>query len=348
MIESIYINNFKCFKNFTLDNFNRVNLISGRNNAGKTSLLESLLILYSAISPNIFNEINASRCIPIIEISTTLQWDNLFYYFDLNNIIKISVNDNFSVNIMKDAELSISSPEVKQFALFDLSNEPNGYILKIEHIYNKITKIGRYVNTVNGIVLNLPESKHHIDTQVFFIPSKLNFHPTVLANWFDKILLNDKKQSLIKFLQLFYPQIDDLFVIGHSGSPYFLCKSSLMPNLPISLIGNGLYSLLILLLCALANPNSLILVDEIENGIHYSFLPTLWKIIFEISLEYNCQFVFTTHSYECLSSAIEALKDPYHNIFSYYRFDKDNDSTKPYFYSEEILQTAIEHNFEVR
>ena len=52
--------------------------------------------------------------------------------------------------------------------------------------------------------------------------------------------------------------------------------------------------------------DGLILVDEIENGIHYEVLPELWKSIFAISHELNVQVFATTHSRECVFAALEA------------------------------------------
>ena len=40
MMESLHIKNFKNFKNLTIEKLGKVNLIVGRNNVGKSSLLE--------------------------------------------------------------------------------------------------------------------------------------------------------------------------------------------------------------------------------------------------------------------------------------------------------------------
>ena len=41
-IKNIEIKNFKCFKNFKAEGFERVNLIGGKNNVGKTALMEAI------------------------------------------------------------------------------------------------------------------------------------------------------------------------------------------------------------------------------------------------------------------------------------------------------------------
>ena len=42
MLKYIHIQNFRCFENFRTEGFERVNLIGGKNNSGKTCLLEAI------------------------------------------------------------------------------------------------------------------------------------------------------------------------------------------------------------------------------------------------------------------------------------------------------------------
>ena len=41
-IKNIKIKKYKCFENFEVDGFKRINLIGGKNNIGKTAFLEAL------------------------------------------------------------------------------------------------------------------------------------------------------------------------------------------------------------------------------------------------------------------------------------------------------------------
>ncbi len=47
MFKSIKIENFRCFQSFELQQLGRVNLLVGKNNSGKTSILEAIQILSS-------------------------------------------------------------------------------------------------------------------------------------------------------------------------------------------------------------------------------------------------------------------------------------------------------------
>lgn len=78
--------------------------------------------------------------------------------------------------------------------------------------------------------------------------------------------------------------------------------------LPLKLAGDGICKLLFILLAIIANPNSIILIDEIETGFHYSKYPKLWEVIANPARDYNCQIIATTHSYECIDGAIDGAE----------------------------------------
>ena len=44
MYKSFRVKNFRCFKDLQINDLGRVNLIAGKNNTGKTALLEAMYI----------------------------------------------------------------------------------------------------------------------------------------------------------------------------------------------------------------------------------------------------------------------------------------------------------------
>ncbi len=47
MLQSLKIEGFRGFQNFEMANLGRINLLVGKNNSGKTSILEAILIYVS-------------------------------------------------------------------------------------------------------------------------------------------------------------------------------------------------------------------------------------------------------------------------------------------------------------
>jgi len=94
--------------------------------------------------------------------------------------------------------------------------------------------------------------------------------------------------------------------------------------------------------------DGILLIDEIENGIHHSVMPELWKTVAALAERYNAQIFATTHSIECVLAAYEAFssREPYD--FSLYRLEQVKGKIRSVQYEKDTLKAAIETNLEVR
>ena len=54
--------------------------------------------------------------------------------------------------------------------------------------------------------------------------------------------------------------------------------------------------------------DGLLLIDEVENGLHYSVQPDVWRFLFQAATKLNVQVFATTHSYDCIKS-FEGLRE---------------------------------------
>jgi AAA15 family ATPase/GTPase len=61
MLRDLTVQNYRCFEDFHIDGLERVNLFVGKNNIGKTSLLEAIYLLVSKNKYNSFLEILVNR-----------------------------------------------------------------------------------------------------------------------------------------------------------------------------------------------------------------------------------------------------------------------------------------------
>lgn len=89
--------------------------------------------------------------------------------------------------------------------------------------------------------------------------------------------------------------------------PSIAVDLGLSERLPLAQAGQGLYRLVAILSEILSGKAKLFLVDEIENGLHYTALEDLWKGIALAASRLDLQIFATTHSRECLAAAHEAF-----------------------------------------
>ena len=96
MYKSFRVKNFRCFKDLQINDLGRVNLIAGKNNTGKTALLEAMYILTAndLTRQDAATIRSASRHealdIPSEELGScsVLEADSIFYDFDMDSSLR--------------------------------------------------------------------------------------------------------------------------------------------------------------------------------------------------------------------------------------------------------------------
>lgn len=168
-----------------------------------------------------------------------------------------------------------------------------------------------------------------------------------LALIYDKITLTDLENSVVEGLQIIEPDIERLaFVSGKTGEGrHAVVKMKDNGIYPLSEMGDGINRILHIILSLVNAENGFLLIDEIENGLHYSALEQLWKVIFVLSEKLNVQVFATTHSVDCIQSF--ALHPDEENK-NYFRLDKINGEITVEDYSSEELKIAVQNDIETR
>ena len=118
--------------------------------------------------------------------------------------------------------------------------------------------------------------------------------------------------------------------------------------IPVQLMGDGISRILSLALAIASNPSGIVLVDEIENGIHHSVMEKVWKALGAFALSYDVQIFATTHSYECIGAAYRAFEYDDEDELRLFRIEKDGQSKyKAVKFDRERLKSVLEFNMEV-
>jgi AAA15 family ATPase/GTPase len=91
-----------------------------------------------------------------------------------------------------------------------------------------------------------------------------------------------------------------------------------------------------------------LLIDEIENGLHYSVLPTVWKGLLLAAKEFDVQIFATTHSWECILAADQAAREQANYELELIRLDRVKEDIKATIIDGNALETAKELGWEMR
>ena len=91
--------------------------------------------------------------------------------------------------------------------------------------------------------------------------------------------------------------------------------------------------------------NGVVLVDEIENGFHYSLMPEVWHRIYKVCKRLGTQIIATTHSRECVEAAHESLQP---DSFAFHRLELHENANSCVSFPSDALDAVFEQNFEIR
>ncbi len=118
--------------------------------------------------------------------------------------------------------------------------------------------------------------------------------------------------------------------------------------IPVPYMGEGIGRLLSILLAIANARGGVALIDEIENGLHYSVQKQVWQAIAHAARQNDVQVFATTHSYECINAAYEAFASSEPYDFALHRLDRIDGEIKVVRYDRDMMKYALEMFHEVR
>lgn len=356
MLRSFTIKNFRCFDELTIKPLEKINLIAGKNNVGKTALLEGMFLFAGATNPGLAMRINIFRGIDVFEIKPELvsetPWNSLFYNFDEDaTITMMGKNDDRKKRVLnmkivrKKSELVMKKIPDKE-EKFTIS-EVTGKFLELEYINESDQSIkSRLVIEANQLRADIPPAP--IPYSAIFLASRYRISTAEDSQRYSNIEITGRQDVLLNILRLIEPKLKRLAVAVTAGVPMIFGDIGLTRLIPLPIMGEGIAKVCSLVLAIANSPDGLVFIDEIENGIHHSIMDEIWIGVAEAARSFNTQIFATTHSRECIVAAHRALIKSERYDFLLHRLDKINEKIETKTYDRETLEAAIEAGFEVR
>lgn len=378
MIDSIYIDNFRLFKEFVIHRFGRVNLIVGKNNTGKSCLLEAIRLYGTNASPNVLIDLirergqdwemnlqrHSEQLIP--EMENPLR--HLFYGYRFPEIGKDSieigsvdnVEDRFKLHLRVYHYLEteeqriftrIEDEDLKKDAFIDSDIE---LVLEIEEgnkvqkfrlnldprIHLKAAYYGAFPNGKTRINIQTVPTKHLDDEMVSALWDNINIHPNLRKEVFSGLKLIDEK-------------ILEVVLVGREkGVNPILIYEDTDERIPLKSMGDGMTHLFHIILALVNSRGGIVLIDEFENGLHYSVQSEIWNLVFQLAEKLDVQVFATTHSWDCVSAFQKASREHQAEGMLIHLGpsikSSDNGKIIPTLYDPDELQLAQQADLEVR
>lgn len=369
-LPSLDIKGFRGIRSLELPRLGRVTLLVGNNGIGKTTILDAIRIYASRG--------DTRAILDLIEAREEFFPDNneeggkslfpdftsLFYGYDYHNCddvppkirlgsqpkghtlsLQLVDNDNFTV----------------QQSLFGEDIKPRALGVSVGK-HSRIFPVAAWDTLERHRRSGFPSRTRRPGNSKVW-PGSIHFeslgpgtlHAVDVARLWDSVALTESEDFVTRALRLIVGDtLERLAVIGDPtesfrarGRRVVAKLTSSSAPIPLKRLGDGANRLLGIAL-ALANcRDGILLIDEVENGIHYSIQPDLWRMIFEAAEEGNVQVIAATHSWDCVFGfAAAAIEAPADGIM--YRLDRYEDDLAAVEYSEENLGVAAQQRIEVR
>ena len=324
MLRSLEIRNYRNLRHLTIEKLGRVNLLVGKNNTGKTSVLEAVAIY-------------ASKQDEISTIKLLLQRRGEFYtdstsYLE-NNLASLSAlyTDYDPKYFESDPESGIHIKE------HEVDSNMTSLFIDFRKAYltsktdNSGREINEYVVAEQEEDIEQREFRHEIkffrglrqttfslDNQIIFLSNRTNGAPSQFQYvdsknqtqqpvefLYSKIALSDKEDMVVDALKILEPGTERFSLIK-DDQPIIRLGDGKVRKL--SSMGDGVSRVFSIMLSMVNCNGTYLLIDEFENGLHYSVQEKLWEIIFYLSERLNIQVFATTHSNDTIKAFGEVAK----------------------------------------
>jgi hypothetical protein len=357
MYSAVSIKNFRGIGSLEIDGLRRINLILGRNNSGKTTFLESLFLLGGANDPRYATVLGRLRGQRFEEGRPDQVWRSLFYHLDPKEIPVIS---GHWAQERLDRVLTIQALDVSSYTgSFELPNGGGGGVAAVtpEFLFGGI-RLDTTDSGGNAIAMEarsdagsgnvtLSGSRRPDVVRTTFLGAR--FYPDQArdAQTFSTLRKVKEDADILEALTILAPEARRIEVLSEITGPSVYLDVGLQALVPLAVCGEGLVRLFSITVELTASRNGVILIDEIDNGLHYSVMPKLWELLAALVEKHDVQLFATTHNDDMMRSALEAFAGK-EGALGLFRIDKREDRHVMVSYSDEAMEAVLDVPFEVR
>ena len=359
LFDSLEIRQFRAFDYLKIEQLGHVNLILGQNNVGKSSLLEALWLYANLSSPEVIQSILENRDEPGEvrhgRIAEPTVW-SLFNGHPPLERIKSSIQIGrvgapdsaltLSIVWLADSKDHAESQEVSAPGDGDEDDRVPALAIK----YGPMRRVLRLDDAFEDVCRrwNLQmRSNRDLATPCIFV-GPVGLDEIGMQLLWEQVVLTDAKSDVIDAMRIIAPETDDFALLGTRASSIRLRITGQADPVPLKTMGDGMNRLFGLGMALACAKDGILLVDEIENGIHWSALPDVWKFVVKVAKRLNVQVFATTHSNDCLRAFQVGTKDDQEMDGIAVRIEKKNEEFGAEIFDESRLAVIVKEAIEIR
>lgn len=369
MISSVNIQGYRCLNRFEMNGLGTLNLLVGTNNSGKTSVLEAIFLLMSNGDPFSLWQLGWRRGERLLTsvgdreargFQVEVDVCHLFHRHDAHVGSKFTISAR---NQTPERQLSFSIVELSAKERSELIGSTDDLSISSRlaiQIKGTPAPISTLVPlsrsgsiTADSLTRRRPRRGELPAGPIFVTTSSLPVNEMI--EYWNKIALTPAEAFVLRALQFIDSDVERIAVqaatqpvFGDNTRGGFIIKmKDVEQPVPIGSLGDGSWRMLSLAIALSQSRGGVLLIDEIDTGLHYSVMGRMWRLVYGAAKEFNVQVFATTHSYDCVNSLahICAEADAAHPI-TVQRIEPGRARAIPY--AEDEIKVAADKEIEIR
>lgn len=327
MFTFLELDNYRGFEHYRLNDLRRVNLLVGKNNCGKTSVLEAVQLLASGSPKAIVQQARQRGEVspdesedPLLRGLTNVS--HFFYGHEVNSLVSFQLEGDWGLQSLNVSVWPISKFNNKGSNSKELSEDwPTELAVSLECGHDShevpdfifpISDDGAFIEEQKFLRRHLRDKGPNSIASVRLVGAN-SLDPHEMRAMWDDILLASQEGEVVNAMGILEPDLLDINFLsgaainrsGRGEGTIVVRVEGSQRRIPLGSFGDGMRRLLALALALIQTRDGILLIDEVDTGLHYSVMADLWKLIVSAAIKSNVQVFATTHSLDCIQGLAE-------------------------------------------
>ncbi|MBP63021.1 MAG: hypothetical protein CMJ62_15985 [Planctomycetaceae bacterium] len=312
MLRSLEIQNFKGIKQGKIDDLAQVNILVGRNNSGKSTILDALVLLRSAIvGTDFLDRIGIEQIIRrrVDQRGAIPSYDELWFRMNTKEPFRLTgeMDTGPVIRELWHARGESNMP----LGNVDLSRSAAGPSLESWRSTGNSDHARAYsqVDVWTAIKTKTDERLATFLALIHILEPSLIHQPFNEAFWYE--LARDRKEKkVIDLLNDIYQTNLETLSFGLFPPPQRRLVAALpKQSVAVDWFGDGFRYAVNILSLGVVLQGTALLIEELETHQHPESLRMLTQTLFKLAKQQNLQLFLTTHSMELITYALDAAKE---------------------------------------
>ena len=312
MLKTLGLRGFRGFDSYRLTDLTRVNLIVGKNNSGKTTVLEAVELLVANGRPSAFAEVARRR----------RETGSLRYGVDISHLFSGHVCQPGTRFVLKSEQHDISATII---SLDDVGEDAERWDLMRSRARQRALDVEDETDPEFGLRIATGTERSTVlpvdqegtllyqlwpryrrngssESPVRFLGLGSLVDASMSDTW-DEVIAEGREDEIAWDMQILVPEIASIhFLTGDRtrGNTILVGRREGGRRMPIGSYGDGLRRLLALRLALHGANHGFLLIDEIDAGLHWTVMEDVWRLLIQVAKESDVQVFATTHSYDSI------------------------------------------------